>query len=352
MQYQTSENRPFISIVVCSYNGEKRIADCLNSLLIQTYPKDLYEIVVVDDCSTDKTKEVVQSFPVTLVSNPVNTGLSEARNVGIRNSKGSIIAFTDDDCVADPKWIETIEPFHKDLNLCGVGGNIIPNKDPNSILLSYLAEKNPLSPVDESVLKSQNLFYRLFLYLKRTIFPFEMQKDEQYVYALIGANMSFRREILESVNFFDKTMGNTADEEDLCKRIRRAHPDKKFLYTNSAVINHIFDPSLKKSLKRSHTYGSATAKMFYKYKDHNPIIYPFPVLFALLVLVMLPFYPFNLLIPFLPIALYPYWIINAFKKSDISQLKFAYVQLLHDWYSNLGFLYGFIKFKDVFAQRI
>ena len=95
---------PFVSIIVCSYNGAKTLADCLESLGKIDYPN--YEIILVDDGSTDNTRrDRRRSFPNVRYIHQTNHGLSHARNTGAAAAKGEIFAYTDSDCMADPDWL-------------------------------------------------------------------------------------------------------------------------------------------------------------------------------------------------------------------------------------------------------
>ncbi|OHB99926.1 MAG: hypothetical protein A3G70_02315 [Planctomycetes bacterium RIFCSPLOWO2_12_FULL_39_13] len=100
-----------VSVIIPAYNEESTIESCLKSLLNQTIEKDTYELIVVDDGSTDSTPEIIKRYPVKLFRQE-NSGPATARNLGAKNSSGEIILFTDADCIADPNWIEEmISPF-------------------------------------------------------------------------------------------------------------------------------------------------------------------------------------------------------------------------------------------------
>ena len=105
------------SVIMAARDEEESIAACLSNLLTQTYPSHLYEVVVVDDGSTDGTAEIVQEFcdrypNIRLLPAPLPPeGVSpkkHALTVGIRNSDGEIILTTDADCRVSPAWVETM----------------------------------------------------------------------------------------------------------------------------------------------------------------------------------------------------------------------------------------------------
>lgn len=100
------ENLPFVSVIIPVLNAPTAIARCLEALLVQTYPPDLYEIVVVDNGSEDQTANAVRRYPVRLlVENSVQSSYA-ARNLGIQEAKGEVIALTDSDCLPVPEWLE------------------------------------------------------------------------------------------------------------------------------------------------------------------------------------------------------------------------------------------------------
>ncbi len=131
---------PFISVIVPVYNDSSRIGKCVEALLDQAYPKDKYEIVVVDNGSTDDTRTIVGRYPVRLFVKDVVQSSYAARNKGIKNSRGEIIAFTDSDCIPDKNWLEKGVMNLQKVPNCGlVAGRIniffeIPDK-PNAIEL-------------------------------------------------------------------------------------------------------------------------------------------------------------------------------------------------------------------------
>jgi len=116
---------PFVSIIVCSYNGAKTLAACLESLGRIDYPN--YEVILVDDGSTDNTREIAARFPDVRYLHQTNHGLSHARNHGAAIAKGEIFAYTDSDCMADPDWLYYLMSTLLSGNYAGVGG---PNVSP------------------------------------------------------------------------------------------------------------------------------------------------------------------------------------------------------------------------------
>lgn len=111
MQMAEKGNSVDFSVIVPAYNAEQTLVSCLESLTAQTVPQDSYEVIVVDDGSTDRTAEIARRFNIRYLFQK-NRGPASARNHGVHAAQGRIILFTDSDCVPTPHWIEEmVEPF-------------------------------------------------------------------------------------------------------------------------------------------------------------------------------------------------------------------------------------------------
>jgi GT2 family glycosyltransferase len=100
-----------ISIIIPTFNGASRIGNCLDALLKQTPGRDV-DILVVNDGSTDNTAEVVRGYPGVRLINQRNAGPAAARNRGALEARGTLLLFTDDDCVPMPDWLDAmLKPF-------------------------------------------------------------------------------------------------------------------------------------------------------------------------------------------------------------------------------------------------
>ncbi|MCB7130407.1 MAG: glycosyltransferase, partial [Candidatus Brocadiales bacterium] len=137
-------NLPFISVIVPALNEEQNIRECLVSLLKMDYPPERLEVLVVDNGSTDRTAEIVKSFPVCYLHEE-KRGCPTARNAAIRASRGDIIASTDSDCIASQLWLrELVKAFDED-GVGGVAGEVVayPPRTPTEW---YAAKVRHLSP--------------------------------------------------------------------------------------------------------------------------------------------------------------------------------------------------------------
>ena len=112
-----------ISIIIPAYNSEETVGKTIESLLKQNYPKKNYEIIIVDDGSTDRTIDIVKKFKNVRLIKQKHKGPAAARNLGVKHAKGDIVLFTDADCVPSKNWIKNmIKPF-KNKKIVGVSGS-------------------------------------------------------------------------------------------------------------------------------------------------------------------------------------------------------------------------------------
>lgn len=116
-----STNPPFISVIVPAWNEEKAVGRCLQSLQNQTASRDSYEIIVVDDGSTDRTRERAERLGARVIVQP-NRGPGAARNLGAANARGDIVLFIDGNCEADPRWLAAMTAPFADSEIAGVSG--------------------------------------------------------------------------------------------------------------------------------------------------------------------------------------------------------------------------------------
>jgi len=128
-----------ISIIICSYNREKYIIEALESLVFQDFDRNAFEVIVVDNNSTDQTsrycREYIEAHPDYLIYyfNEPSQGSSFARNTGAGHAKGELLVFMDDDAQALPGLLKATWAFHRDFpGIEGFGGKIIPKFIPDA----------------------------------------------------------------------------------------------------------------------------------------------------------------------------------------------------------------------------
>jgi GT2 family glycosyltransferase len=156
-----------------------------------------------------------------VVENRLDRGVSNARNAGVGRSSGEIVAFLDDDAVAEPTWLETLQEVYAETPAIGVGGSIEP----------IWAGGRPAWFPDE------------FGWVVGCTYT-GMPTHRAPVRNLIGANMSFPREVLEAVGGFDSRLGRIGslpigcDETEFCIRAARRWPDRELVYEPRARVAH------------------------------------------------------------------------------------------------------------------
>lgn len=234
-------NYPLVSVVICTQKRAETLEKyALNSILKLKYPN--YEVVVIDDDSKNKTQEILKKFKnkiknLTIIKNNRARGLCYVRNLGVKYSKGEIIAFTDDDCIVDKNWLkELVKPFLRDPNIMVVGGKIL---------------------IENSKRVHNN---------KKQI---------------RGGNMSFRRQIFKKFLFDNSLHFNKChlhDETELIYRMK--NKNIKVAYVDKAIVRHFAQPAIyRKDVK----IGSPLS-IIYIYTKKTPLIKYYFLLFAALII--------------------------------------------------------------------
>ena len=217
-----------ISAIICTFNREQYLHKAIQSLVEQTLETELYEIIVVDNHSTDNTKKIVtEEFAhipnLRYIYEPV-LGLSQARNTGWQNAKGEYIAYLDDDAIASPTWLENIIQVFESIipTPGGVGGKIEPIWEAERP--SWLPDR--LLPWLTILDWSEN---PIFL------------TDYRYI---AGANMAFPRFLIEKVGGFQVDLGRKgkkllSNEELLLRTQIQSHGYKIYYDPKIAVKHHV-----------------------------------------------------------------------------------------------------------------
>jgi glycosyltransferase involved in cell wall biosynthesis len=136
-----------VSIVVPTRNRGHYLPDLLRNLLNLNYPE--FEIIIVDDCSTDNTRDLLKDYPVRTILLNKSSGSANARNIGIKESKHDIIALTDSDCFVSRNWLNDLVPLLNEYDV--VGGKVVFNDDIEKKLNPYIENETVIrkdSPVN------------------------------------------------------------------------------------------------------------------------------------------------------------------------------------------------------------
>lgn len=334
-----------MSIVICSLNGASGVRRCLETLAAQQ-TSARYEVIVVDDGSSDETSEVGRRAGATVIRHETNRGLAASRNAGVRRAGAEIVAFLDDDCEADPRWLDKLLAAYSP-DAVGVGGEARPLVDPG-YFGGFLERNNPLAPLEIELSQSNALHYRLWLYMRAQV-ALEPRSGRRPVNSLVGANMSFRRDALEAVGLFDERFTFGGEELDLCWRLHAQFPERVLVFEPAAVVWHRFRPGLRDTLRRGRAYGRGSARLFRKWPQLNVTVFPSPL--VELALLALGVRRRALLAAALawPVAAYPNTIRQALRRRSPVPLLDAYLRLAQEHQTNVGFATGLWEFRDLEA---
>jgi glycosyltransferase involved in cell wall biosynthesis len=229
---------PRISVVVCTYNGARTIRDCLEGLQRLAYPD--YEVIVVDDGSTDTTAAIARQYDCRLIQTE-NRGLASARNTGLGAATGEIVAYIDDDAYPDPHWLTYLAATFLSTSHAAVGGpNIAPPGD---------------GPIAECVARAPGG-------------PVHVLLSDCEAEHIPGCNMAFRKARLEAIGGFDLQFRTAGDDVDVCWRLQERGWTLGF--TAAAMVWHHRRNSLRAYWKQQIGYGRAEAMLERKWpKKYN-----------------------------------------------------------------------------------
>jgi GT2 family glycosyltransferase len=226
---------PRISVVVAAFNAEGTLEECLAGLEALRYPD--YEVIVVDDGSTDDTGNIAGRFEVEVIRTE-NRGLSLARNTGIDASSGEIVAFIDADAYPDPDWLTYLALSFERSDFVGMGGPNIP--PPESGMIASCVANAPGGPVH--VLRTDH--------------------EAEHV---PGCNMAFRRWALQEIGGFDPRFRVAGDDVDLCWRIQAR--GWRIGFSPGAVVWHHPRQTVAGYWKQQCGYGRAEALLEAKWPE-------------------------------------------------------------------------------------
>ncbi|MFL5657742.1 MAG: glycosyltransferase family 2 protein [Ktedonobacteraceae bacterium] len=214
-----------ISVIICAYTEDRwdDLVAAVRSVKEQTLPPD--EIIVVIDHNPELLKRVRDNVQdVVVVENLETRGLRGARNSGIAVAQSQVIAFLDDDAVATPNWLMFLCEGYADPRVLGTGGVVTP---------SWVDNKPAWLPEE---------FYWVVGCTYRG-----MPQSAKTIRNPIGANMSLRREVLDTIGGFHSEIERVGprhaggcEETELCIRIRQRWPQSVFLYhPQASVLHHV-----------------------------------------------------------------------------------------------------------------
>lgn len=228
-------NWPRITVVVCTYNGSRTIRECCEGLQRVRYPN--YEVIIVNDGSTDATVKIVSEFDYRLIST-ANMGLSHARNLGWQAATGEIVAYLDDDAVPDPHWLTYLAAAFMRSQHVGIGGPNVTIKEDG-----WIAECIGNSPGN----------------------PTHILLSDEVAEHIPGCNMAFRKSALEAIAGFDPQFRIAGDDVDVCWRLQKNGGTLGF--SPAAMVWHHRRNSVRAYWKQQLNYGKAEALLEMKWPE-------------------------------------------------------------------------------------
>ncbi|MBI3378245.1 MAG: glycosyltransferase [Nitrospirae bacterium] len=253
------------SVIIPAYNADGTIGKCLESLMNQSVPKEAYEIIVLDDGSTDSTAEKAKKFSVRYFFQ-TNQGPATARNAGAKEAKGEIILFTDSDCIPGKNWIEKMAvPFN--------------NPEVMAVKGAYKTEQKTLT-----ARFAQIEFEERFNMLKKT----------ESIDMVDTYSAGYRKSVFISLGGFDPSFP-VANNEDTELSYKMSRSGYKMVFNPDAIVYHLNHPdSVKRYARLKFWRGYWRMVVYKRYPDkmlkdsYTPQSLKLQILFLFLFLTCLP----------------------------------------------------------------
>jgi glucosyl-dolichyl phosphate glucuronosyltransferase len=254
-----------ISVIICTYNRCQSLAVVLDSIARMDVPPELpWELIVVDNNSKDNTRTVVADFirasalaNVRYIFEP-QPGLSYARNRGIEEARGEIIAFTDDDVTVDKAWLQGVQAAFNQFDCAAIAGRVVPVwPGPKPV---WFAESGPFAT-------------------PKAIVAFEHGDVAHPITRdLCGANMAFRRFVFDKYGLFRTDLGRTENilmgGEDIEFVLRIKNAGQVVLYMPSAIVFHpVSEERMQRSYFQDWCFNGARSQVRLEGFPNNAVFY-------------------------------------------------------------------------------
>jgi len=238
---------PDVSIIIPAYGRAAATRRCVQSLLALDYPANRREIIVVDDASAPPLAEVLRDLPVQLLRQDRNIGQSAARNRAAMLAHGEILAFIDNDCVAEPDWLRRLLPYLGDPEVAIVGGRAVA-PPVQGMVAAFEAVRSPLDmgAVETEVTPNAAVSY------------------------LPACNLLVRRDVLLAQGGFDVTLRIGEDVDFIWRTLRSG---KRAWYVPTGRVMHDHRVRWGDWLRRRADYGSSEADLQQRYPEGRRLMY-------------------------------------------------------------------------------
>ena len=234
---------PLFSIIIPTYNRPNQLAICLESIAQLNYPRERYEVIVVNDGGMKLPDELLNKFKGQfniLLINQANSGPASARNNGAKIANGEFLAFTDDDCLSEPAWLNSFENILRKYSDCMVGGKTL-NKLCNNLY----------STASQMIC---DIAYRHY------------NENHESASFFCTNNLALSKRKFLEIGGFDDDF-KTAEDRDLCKRWQKH--GLRMIFAPEAIIYHAHDLTLYTFAKQHFNYGRGSFQ-FYNKNLHGP----------------------------------------------------------------------------------
>lgn len=231
-------NAARISVVICTRNGSRTLSKCLESLKALNYPD--YEVLLVDDGSTDATPEIAKGFSFVKYHRQEPAGLSVARNRGAELATGSVVAYTDDDCIAHADWLLHLSHAFAYEGVIAAGGPNIPPP--------------PRNRVERVVAAAPGA-------------PAHVLLNDTEAEHLPGCNLAIRKDALNAIGGFTADFTTAGDDVDICWRLREHGGRGSLRFVPGAMVWHHRRLTIRAYLKQQRGYGLAEALLMAEHPE-------------------------------------------------------------------------------------
>lgn len=221
----SSQPQPFVSVIVPAYNARATLPLCLAALAGQDYPRDRYEVIIVDDGSQDDTAAIAQAVGVRVIRQ-ANAGPAAARNTGAATAQGELLLFTDADCAPVPGWIAALVAPFADVRVAGAKG-------------AYLTQQNGRAP-RFTQLEYEDRYNRM--------------AGAETIDFIDTYSAAYRRDVFQANAGFD-TIFPTASVEDQELSFRLAEKGYRLVFVPQAQVYHHHNPTLRAYVHRKFYIG-------------------------------------------------------------------------------------------------
>lgn len=342
---------PLISVIICCYAGEKTIKACLNSLIHQDLNSSFFEVVIVDDGSCDNSSKIITEFinsrsiskhPNFKYFRKKNEGLSVARNFGLSKSLAEYVVYIDEDAIAFPDYLSVIvDYFDNNLNINCLGGEV------------HLYNK-------------ESKFARL---IQDSIFSLYMKNEN----SIIGTNMAFRKSFLNNVGGFQPEFTYRGDETALFEKSKAVLVKGR---TEKMKVIHFQPDNLRAWLKTRFENGffrmaldffiEKPAFKIYVSLMKSASFVSLPFLVVIAIFCFSSYQNISLIIgAFSVVLFFRKFLWNNVLKNTIKEFRrnrnnktkildecfIVSMIVVGEYKSNVGYLKGYFKFRNVTWQR-